>query len=177
MYDKMLTQKVEAEIQDLFGETSYQLERRLCTGKYLGHTDYTLVFGSGRRLYIGLDERNYPNSLRDKLRDIRHFRAHQSENAMRINAVLRQYETPFCHADVEIVPYDGMNSLTLYAVVVLSTSCGVKFVYRATNMYGYLVGYDAPYFAFESCMEDLLNDACGKMKFFSPYPVKSASAA
>ena len=32
-------------------------------------------------------------------------------------------------------------SLTLYAVVVLYTLCGVRFVYRTTNMHGYLVGY------------------------------------
>ena len=88
MTDAEIARPLELELQRLFGEDSSQLERRPCTGKYRGHTDYTLVFGSGRRLYIGLDQRNYLNSLWDNLRAIRHFRAHQAENTRRINAVL-----------------------------------------------------------------------------------------
>ena len=68
MTDTEIARPLELELQALFGEDSYQLERRHCTGKYRGHIDYTLVFGSGRRLYIGLDQRNYLNGLWDKLR-------------------------------------------------------------------------------------------------------------
>lgn len=59
MNDMEIARPLELELQKLFGENSYRLERRPCTGKYRGHTDYTLVFGSGRRLYVGLDQRNY----------------------------------------------------------------------------------------------------------------------
>ncbi len=57
--------QMEREITRLFGESSYRVERRACTGKYRGHNDYSLVFGSGRRLYIGLDRRNYAGKLRE----------------------------------------------------------------------------------------------------------------
>lgn len=163
MIDAEIARPLELELQELFGEDSYQLECRPCTGKYRGHRDYTLVFGSGRRLYVGLDQRNYLNGLHDHLRDIQHFRAHQEENSQRISAALAAQDTPFCRAEAEIMPYDGTLSLTLYAVVVLYTSCGVRFVYRTTNMHGYLVGYNAPCFAFDSCMAHLLRDVGGKM--------------
>ena len=68
MTDAEIARPLEQELQELFGEDSCQLERRPCTGKYRGHTDYTLVFGSGRRLYVGLDQRNYLNGLHDHLR-------------------------------------------------------------------------------------------------------------
>lgn len=165
MTDSEIARPLELELQTLFGEDSYRLERRPCTGKYRGHTDYSLVFGSGRRLYIGLDQRNYLNSLSSHLRDIRYFRAHQEENTRRINAVLATHDTPFCRAQVEIVPYDGTIDLTFYAVVILYTRCGVRFVYRTSTMHGFLVGYDAPCFAFEGCMAHLLQDACGKMAY------------
>ena len=84
MTDAEIARPLERELQELFGEDSCQLERRSCTGKYRGHTDYTLVFGSGRRLYVGLDQRNYLNGLHDHLRAIRYFRAHQEENSRRI---------------------------------------------------------------------------------------------
>lgn len=156
---------LERELQELFGETSYRLERKPCIGKYQGHTDYTLVFGSGRRLYIGLDKRNYINSLWDHLRAIRHFRARQEENTQRINATLSAHRTPFSKASVEIVPYDGTGNLTIYAAVVLSAGNGTRFVYRTSTMHGYLVGYEGPCFAFESCMAHLVKDVCGKMGF------------
>ncbi len=175
MTDAEIARPLELELQTLFGEDSYQLECRPCTGKYRGHTDYTLVFGSGRRLYIGLDQRNYLNSLWDKLRAIRYFRAHQAENTRRINAVLSAHNTPFCHAEAEIVPYDGASNLTLYAVVVLHTSCGAQFVYRTSNMHGFLVGYDGPCFDFDKCMAHLLQDACGKMAYTSVLPMLDAA--
>lgn len=175
MNDTETSRPLERELQELFGETSYQLERRACTGKYRGHTDYTLVFGSGRQLYIGLDERNYINSLWDHLQAIRHFRAHQEENTRQINAVLSDHRTPFSSGSVEIMPYDGTGNLTIYAVVVLSTSVGARFVYRTSTMHGYLVGYKGPCFAFEDCMAHLLTDACGKMSFTHLLSEKSAA--
>ena len=45
MTDKEIACPLELELQELFGEDSYQLERKPCTGKYCGHWDYTLVFG------------------------------------------------------------------------------------------------------------------------------------
>ena len=108
MTDTEIARPLELELQELFGEDSYQLERRPCTGKYCGHWDYTLVFGSGRRLYIGLDRRNYINSLHDHLRAIRHFRAHQEENSRQISAALAAHDTPFCRAETEIMPYNAL---------------------------------------------------------------------
>lgn len=175
MTDIEIARPLELELQTLFGEGSCQLERRHCTGKYRGHMDYTLVFGSGRRLYIGLDQRNYLNGLWDQLRTIRHFRDHQVENTQRINAVLSAHDTPFCHAEVEIVPYDGASNLTLYAVVVLHTRCGVRFVYRTTNMHGCLVGYKGPCFDFDRCMAHLLQDTCGKMTYTSVLTTQNAA--
>lgn len=175
MTDTEIARPLELELQALFGEDSYQLERRHCTGKYRGHIDYTLVFGSGRRLYIGLDQRNYLNDLWDKLRAIRYFREHQAENTQRINAVLSAHDTPFCCAEVEIVPYDGTSSLTLYAVVVLHTNCGARFVYRTTNMHGCLVGYDSPCFDFDRCMAHLLQDTRGKMAYTSVLTTQNAA--
>lgn len=165
MHDKMTAQRLELELRHLFGETSHRLELKSCTGKYRGHTDYTLVFGSGRHLYIGLDERNYLNNLQDHLRDIRYFRAHQEENTKRISEMLVQHDTPYCHAVVEVVPYGRTNHLTLYGAVILTMKCGVQFVYRTSTMHGFLVGYQAPCFAFDDCMEHLLKDSCGKMAF------------
>lgn len=165
MNDTEIARPLELELQSLFGEDSYQLVCRPCTGKYRGHTDYSLLFGSGRRLYIGLDQRNYINNLWEHLRAIRHFRAHQAENSQRISNVLSEHDTPFCRAEVEIIPYDGISDLTLYAAVVLSTSCGARFVYRTFTMHGFLVGYDGPCYAFEGCMKHLLTDSCGKMAY------------
>ena len=175
MTDAEIARPLERELQKLFGEDSCQLERRPCTGKYCGHTDYTLVFGSGRRLYVGLDQRNYLNSLNDHLWAARHFRAHQEENSRRITAVLKTQNTPFCRGEVDIMPYDGTSSLTLYAVVVLYTGCGVRFVYRTANMHGCLVGYKGACFDFDRCMAHLRQGACGKMAFISVLPMQDAA--
>lgn len=175
MIDRMIAQRVEQELCGLFGEAAYQLEVSPCSGKYRGHTDYTLVFGSGRRLYVGLDERNYVNSLYDHLRAIRHFRAHQAENTRRINAVLKEHNTPYCRASVEVIPYGGTSNLTLYAAVILNTSGGMQFVYRTFTMHGFLVGYEAPCYAFDGCMAHLLQDARGKMAYTSVLTMKDAA--
>lgn len=156
---------LEDEIMALFGETTWKLERTPCRGKYRGHTDFTLVFGSGRQLYVGLDERNYRNNLWDHLRIIRHFREHQAENTEKIRRELAKHDTPFCDAEVEIVPYDGTSDLTLYAAVILHTKCGERFVYRTSLMHGFLVGYKGQCYSFESCMAHLLKDSCGKRAY------------
>lgn len=156
-------QSLEQEITTLFGETSWQLERRPCRGKYRGHTDYTLVFGSGCRLYVGLDKRNYLNKLRERLQDIRHFREHQAENTEKIRGVLAENDTPFCDAEVGIVPDYGSSYLSIYAVVILHLKHGIRLVYRNTYMHGFLVGYEGSCFSFEDCMAHLLEDSCGEM--------------
>ena len=142
MNSKQDAAQMEAELQLLFGETSYRVERTPCRGKYRGHNDYTLVFGSGRRLYIGLDARNYLPGLRENLDQIRYFREHQAENTAKVKAVLATHNTPFCDAAVEIVPYDGTNDLNVYAVVILTHQSGIKIRYRTTNLHYVLVSGD-----------------------------------
>ena len=73
------------------------------------------------------------------------------------------------------MPYNDTLSLTLYAVVVLHTRCGVRLVYRATDMYGFLLGYDNPYFSFDSCIANLLHDVCGEMSNTSVLPMQDAA--
>lgn len=155
--------RMEAELQHLFGETSYRVERTPCRGKYRGHYDYTLVFGSGRRLYIGLDARNYLPGLREKLEQIRYFRAHQAENTERIKAVLLAHDTPFCDAAADILPYPGSRDLTVYAVVVLTSKTGHKLVYRETGLHYCLVSGGHEWNSFDKCMDFFLQDICGKM--------------
>ena len=164
MYDKEIAQRMEGEIQDLFGESTCQLECKPCQGKYLGHDRYTLVFGSGRRLTICIDGRNYLCSLQAFLHPMRYFRAHQSENTKRIKTALMERDTPFCGAEVEIVPYEGSCELTLYSVVILSTSAGARFVYRSPTIHGFLVGWDATCNTFDRCMKELFEYVCGKRR-------------
>lgn len=73
------------------------------------------------------------------------------------------------------MPYDDTNDLTLYAVVILSTRYGVRFVYRTTNMHGYLVGHEGPCFDFDKCMEHLPKDSCGEMAYTRLCIVESAA--
>ena len=60
MIDKKMyeTRLLEWTLQRLFGETSYHVERSPCRGKFRGHNDYSIVFGSGRKLFISQDQRN-----------------------------------------------------------------------------------------------------------------------
>ena len=37
---------LERTLQRLFGETSYHVEKTPCRGKFRGHNDYSIVFGS-----------------------------------------------------------------------------------------------------------------------------------
>ncbi len=93
----------EADLTRLFGETSYQVEKRPCRGKYRGHNDYSLVFGSGRTLYIGIDRRNYIRGLREHLEHIRYFRNHQAEYTQKVRAAVLANDTPFADAAVDIM--------------------------------------------------------------------------
>ena len=100
------------------------------------------MFGSGRELYIGIDQRNYVPKLREQLGYIQYFREHQAENTEKIKAFLAAHDTPYCDAALEIVPYDGSKDLCVYAVVILTHESGLKIRYRTTNMHYFLVGGD-----------------------------------
>lgn len=139
--------------------------RKPCRGKYRGHNDYSIVFGSGRELYIGIDQRNYVPKLREQLGYIQYFREHQAENTEKIKAFLAAHDTPYCDAALEIVPYDGSKDLCVYAVVILTHESGLKIRYRTTNMHYFLVGGDNGWYTFEECMAHLLEDSCGKMSY------------
>lgn len=165
IYSKKEAKPLEEAIQRLFGETSYQVIRTPCRGKYRGHSDYSLEFGSGRRLYIGIDQRNYVPKLREHLGYIRYFREHQAENTEKIKAVLASNDTPYRDAALEIVPYDGTMDLNVYAVVILTHQSGLKIRYRTTNLHYVLVAGDNIMNTFDSCMEHLLQDACGDMSY------------
>ena len=169
IYSKKEAKPLEEAIQRLFGETSYQVVRTPCRGKYHGHSDYSLVFGSGRTLYVGLDQRNYVPKLREHLGCIQYFREHQAENTERIKAALAAHDTPFCDAAVDISPYPGSNDLVVYGVVVLTHQSGIKLMYRETNMHYFLVSGDRGWHSFDACMAHLLKDACGEQAYCMVY--------
>ncbi len=176
MRQKEKIPQMEREITRLFGESSYRVERRTCSGKYRGHNDYFLIFGSGRRLYIGLDLRNYAGKLREALEHIRNFRAKQSENAERLKAVLSENNTPFRDASVEIRPYDDAPDLFVYAVVILTAENGARFIYRETSMHYYLVGGGDGdgWCSFERCVQAMLQDFRGGMRLTEPLTKEAA---
>lgn len=157
--------QLEQELMRLFHETAYRVVKKPCRGKYRGYNDYFLEFGSGRTIYISTGWRNYLPKLREHLGYIRYFRAHQAENTARVKAALAAHNAPFCDAAVEIVPYDGKNDLTLYAVVILTHQSGIKIRYRTTNLHYVLVNGDNRMDTFDSCMEHLLQDSCGEMAY------------
>ena len=173
MYSKKEAKPLEEAIRRLFGEKSYQVVRTPCRGKYRGHNDYSIVFGSGRVLYIGIDQRNYVPNLKEKLGYIQYFREHQAENTEKIKAFLAAHDTPYCDAALEVVPYDGTNDLCVYAVVILTHQSGVKIWYRTTNMHYFLVGGDNGWFTFEKCMAHLLEDSCGQMTYCTVHDTKA----
>ena len=156
---------LERTLQRLFGETSYHVEKTPCRGKFRGHNDYSIVFGSGRKLFIGQDQRNYLNDLRKQIGLIQHFRDHQAENTEKIKAVLAAHDTPFCDVAVDISPYPGTNDLVVYGVVVLTHQSGTKLMYRETNMHYFLVSGDRDWHPFDECMAHLLKDACGERAY------------
>ena len=143
--------------------------RKPCRGKYRGHNDYSLKFGSGRILFIGMDQRSYLNGLREQLIKIRYFREHQAENTAKIKSVLTSCDTPFCDASVEIVPYPDTNDLFSYAAVLLTCRDGRKLVYRTGGMNDYLTRGETKWYSFEKCMAHLLQDAYGDMAYFKTY--------
>jgi len=157
--------QMEQELTELFGETTYRLERSPCRGKYRGHFDYTLVFGSGRRLYIGLDKRNYTRGLTEQLEHIRHFRAHQQENDKWIKETVLQCSNLVTDVYTDIVPYDGTKDLAVYAAVILVMKNGAKLLYRTSTMHWFLVGMQAEWCSCESCLSHLLSDFGGKREY------------
>lgn len=165
MYSKKEALPLELELQRLFGETSYHVERTPCRGKYRGHSDYSIVFGSGRTLPVGLDQRNYLKGLQEQLSYIRNFRAHQAENTAKVNAILQEHDTPFCNAEVGIVPCHGDRNLILYAVIILTHKSGVQFVYRETGLHYLLVSEGKSWRTLDECMAHLLKDSCGEMNY------------
>ncbi len=160
--------RLEKELTRLFGESSYRVEKRACRGKYRGHNDYSLFFGSGRTLYIGIDRQNYLRGLREQLEHIRYFREHQAEYTEKVRAAVRTNDTPFSDAAVDIMPYDSSNSLSLYAVIVLSTDCAIRFVYRETMMHYALTSPGIGKYSFDVCVERMLEDIHGGMHSARP---------
>lgn len=156
--------EMEAELTALFGEQSYHVERTACRGKYHGHNDYSIVFGSGRRLYIGIDRRNYTAHLWEQLEKIRSFRARQEENREKIRAAVMAKSDLFTDVQLDILPHEHSQDLVVYAVVILTTKAGPRLVYRTTNMHYYLVGVWADWCSFEKCVEHLLEDITGEMR-------------
>ena len=163
---RALQQRMEMEICRLFGETSYRLVKKPCRGKYHGHNDYTLVFNSGRELFISLGYRGYMEKLQKELDAIRHFRAHQAENSARITAALRAHQSPYERAQVEILPHTGETFLAVFCIVLLTRPDGQRFVYRETGMHYYLIGRG--YKDFSRCLEHLLQDSSGEMEYTHP---------
>ena len=43
--------QLEQELTRLFHETTYRVVKTPCRGKYRGYNDYSLEFGSGRRIF------------------------------------------------------------------------------------------------------------------------------
>ena len=157
--------QMEQELTRLFHETTYRVVKTPCRGKYRGYNDYSLEFGSGRRIFISVGWQNYLPKLREHLGYIRYFREHQAENTARVKAVLAAHDTPFCDAAVEIVPYDGTKDLNVYAVVILTHQNGLKIRYRTTTLHSVLVNGEKIMDTFDSCMEHLPQDSCGKMAY------------
>lgn len=156
---------LEIELTKLFGEESYRVVRNPCCGKYQGHNDYSIVFGSGKKLYIGIDRCNYVKGLREQLEQIKNFRAHQAENTAKLQAALQQHDTPFCSARVEIMPYPGTNDLIVYGVVVLTARNGMEVSYQTSNMHYALTGDGTGWARLENCIPHLLQDVCGDMAY------------
>lgn len=169
------TKKLEKELTRLFGESSYRVEKKTCRGKYRGHNDYSLVFGSGRTLYIGIDRRNYIQGLRERLESIRYFRDHQAEYTEKVKAAVLASDTPFVDAAVDIMPRETCNFLAVYAVIVLSTNCGIRFVYRETMMHYALTSPAVGKYSFDACVENMLKDIHGGMHCTQPIIEEIAS--
>jgi hypothetical protein len=167
MCSKKETLIMEKELQELFGEASYQVIKKPCRGKYHGHNDYCIVFGSGRELYVGIDRDGYRSGLREELSHIRYFREHQAENTAKVKALLQKYDTPFCDARLDILPHGGPdgNHLVVYAVIVLSAENGTQFVYRETGLHYRLVTGKESFQTLEQSVEHLVQDIGGSMTY------------
>ncbi len=175
MYSKKEALPLELELQKLFGERTYYVTRTPCRGKYHGHNDYSIVFGSGRKLYVGIDQRNYVKGLQKELSQIRNFRAHQAENTAKVKAFLQEHDTPYCDAEVGLVPC-GAYDLTLYAVIILTHKSGERYVYRETGLHYLLVSEGKSWRTLDECLDHLLKDSCGEMAYTKAWaPEKTVS--
>ena len=155
---------MEEELTALFGEKSYVVTCKPCSGRYHGHKDYSIVFGSGRQLYVGLDRRNYARNLQSHLEQIRAFRANQEDNRKKFKAAVLAKSNLISDVRVEIRPYDNTMDLALYAVVILVLQDNQEFIYRSTNMHYYLVGAQRAWCGYEYCLDYLLSSLCGTEK-------------
>lgn len=153
--------QMEEELTALFGEKSYVVKCKPCSGKYRGHKDYSIVFGSGRQLYVGLDRRNYARNLQSHLEQIRAFRANQEDNRQKFKAAVLAKSNLISDVRVEIRPYDNTMDLSLYAVVILVLQDNQELIYRSTNMHYYLVGTQGTWCSYENCLDQLLSSLCG----------------
>lgn len=117
---------LERTLQRLFGETSYHVEKTPCRGKFRGHNDYSIVFGSGRKLFIGQDQRNYLNDLRKQIGLIQHFRSHQAENTEKTKPCLPPTTLLFVTWPVDSSHIRGQMIWSILGVVVLTHQSGTK---------------------------------------------------
>jgi len=101
--------------------------------------------------------------LHEKLDQIRYFRKHQAEHTEKVKAAVLENDTPFANATVDIMPHDGSHDLCVYAVVILSTACGIRFVYRETIMHYALVSPSINKDFFDACVKEMLADIHGDM--------------
>ena len=168
------TLRLERTLQRLFGETSYHVEKTPCRGKFRGHNDYSIVFGSGRKLFIGQDKQNYLSGLRKQVRPDPAFpgppgREHREDQSRSLPPTTLHFRD----VAVDISPYPGTNDLVVYGMVVLTHQSGTKLMYRETNMHYFLVSGDRDWHPFDECMAHLLKDACGERAYCKEVPLKS----
>ncbi len=160
--------QMETELAALFGEETCRMERTPCRGKYRGQYDYSLVFGSGRTLFVSLGNQHYADKLKEHLDEIRSFRANQKKNSQKIKADVLAQSDLFSDVSVEILPYDRTNHLAVYAVVILTMKSGHKLVYRTTTMHYHLVGCKADWCTYDKCISHLLKDTLCEMCYTHP---------
>lgn len=154
------TKCTEQEITSLVGETSYEVLKRPCRGKYRGYKDYFLKFGSGRELFICVGAANYPQKLQEHFEQLRWFTDHRKENEERFRALqnVEGAATAFKFDDctVEISPSRlDPRTLHLYAKIVLHIG-DERYPIESTRVHCFLTGCQAEWCSFEHCAAELL---------------------
>lgn len=147
--------QMEQKLCNLYGESDYQVIRRACTGDYRGHYDYSIVFASGQRLYVGLDRTGYERGLPDELAAIQHFRSHQTENTDALQKAIQTIKTDFVTAQVQILPHMD-NSLCVWAGAILTSKTGLKFKYRETGLHYALTRDKESWYSMELSIQTML---------------------